>query len=383
MIMRRYDALVVGGGISGVSVAYEVAENRSVGLLDMESVLAYHTSGRSLATFLESYGGPVIRALTTGSRAAFENPPDIMMPPLLSPLGLLWLGPEGQSDQIHGLYDAVRDLVPDVRIVSGAEAEQINPALAKGYTEIGMFEPGATEIDVNAIHQGYVKGLRRRGGEIHVSARLVSAERKGSVWNAKDAAGNEYEAETIINAAGSWVDEVAGVCRAKPVGIRPLRRTVFLVASPEGVSPRGIPLTGNIENTWYFMPQGDVFACSPADETLMEPCDAKPDPLEIARALELINEATILNAQSIKRPWAGLRNFVPDRVPVVGYDETAEGFFWYAGQGGYGMQIAPALSKTGAALFDGREVPGDLTARGLRAEDLSPSRAGMTELAVH
>ena len=209
--MRRYDVLVVGGGISGVSVAYEVAENRSVGLLDMESVLAYHTSGRSLATFLESYGGPVIRALTTGSRAAFENPPDIMMPPLLSPLGLLWLGPEGQSDKIHGLYDAVHDLVPDVRIVSGAEAEQINPALAKGYTEIGMFEPGATEIDVNAIHQGYVKGLRRRGGAIHVSARLVSAERKGSIWNAKDAAGNEFEAETIINAAGSWVDEVARV----------------------------------------------------------------------------------------------------------------------------------------------------------------------------
>lgn len=381
--MQRYDVLVVGGGISGVSVAYELAADRSVGLIDMESVLAFHTSGRSLATFLESYGGPVIRALTTGSRAALENPPDIMEPPLLSPLGLLWLGPQGQSNLIHGLHDAVRDLVPDVQIVSGSEAEEINPALAKGYTEIGMFEPGATSIDVNALHQGYVKGVRRLGGEVRVSTKLVSAERKGSIWRVKDSAGNEYEAETIVNAAGSWVDEVAEICGAKPVGIRPLRRTVFLVSAPADLSLQGIPLTGNIENTWYFMPHGESFACSPADETLMEPCDAKPDPLEIARALEAINEATILNARSIKSPWAGLRNFVPDGVPVVGYDEVAEGFFWYAGQGGYGMQIAPALSKTAAALIDGRPIPEDLVARGLKAEDISASRPGMSHLAGH
>ncbi|MEI7631383.1 MAG: FAD-binding oxidoreductase [Actinomycetes bacterium] len=381
--MQRYDVLVVGGGISGVSVAYELAADRSVGLIDMESVLAFHTSGRSLATFLESYGGPVIRALTTGSRAALENPPDIMEPPLLSPLGLLWLGPQGQSNLIHGLHDAVRDLVPDVQIVSGSEAEEINPALAKGYTEIGMFEPGATSIDVNALHQGYVKGVRRLGGEVRVSTKLVSAERKGSIWRVKDSAGNEYEAETIVNAAGSWVDEVAEICGAKPVGIRPLRRTVFLVSAPADLSLQGIPLTGNIENTWYFMPQGEFFACSPADETLMEPCDAKPDPLEIARALEAINEATILKARSIKSPWAGLRNFVPDGVPVVGYDEVAEGFFWYAGQGGYGMQIAPALSKTAVALIDGLPIPEDLVARGLKAEDISASRPGMSHSAGH
>jgi len=381
--MQRYDVLVVGGGISGVSVAYELAADRSVGLIDMESVLAFHTSGRSLATFLESYGGPVIRALTTGSREALENPPDIMEPPLLSPLGLLWLGPQGQSNLIHGLHDAVRDLVPDVQIVSGSEAEEINPALAKGYTEIGMFEPGATSIDVNALHQGYVKGVRRLGGEVRVSTKLVSAERKGSIWRVKDSAGNEYEAETIVNAAGSWVDEVAEICGAKPVGIRPLRRTVFLVSAPADLSLQGIPLTGNIENTWYFMPQGEFFACSPADETLMEPCDAKPDPLEIARALEAINEATILKARSIKSPWAGLRNFVPDGVPVVGYDEVAEGFFWYAGQGGYGMQIAPALSKTAVALIDGLPIPEDLVARGLKAEDISASRPGMSHFAGH
>jgi D-arginine dehydrogenase len=381
--MRRYDVLVVGGGISGVSIAYEIAENRSVGLLDMEAALAYHTSGRSLATFLESYGGPVIRALTTGSRAAFENPPDMMDPPLLSPLGLLWLGPEGDSGRIRGLHEAVHDMVPDAYIVSPEEAQEINPALRPGYTELGMFEPGATEIDVHKLHQGYVRGLRRRSGEVHVSARVTSVERVGSVWRVTDSAGNEYQADTIVNAAGSWVDQIAELARAKPIGIRPLRRTVFLVAPPEGLSARGIPLSGNIENTWYFMPQGDLFACSPAEETLSDPCDAKPDEVEIARALDEINEATILEARHISKPWAGLRNFVPDGVPVVGYDEQAEGFFWYAAQGGYGMQIAPALSTTGAALLEGRGISDDLAARGLRAEQLSPTREGMSVSAGH
>lgn len=381
--MRRYDVLVIGGGISGVSIACEIAEHRSVGLLDMEPALAYHTSGRSLATFLESYGGPVIRALTTGSRATFENPPDIMDPPLLSPLGLLWLGPEGESELIRGLHDAVHDMVPDAYIVTPEEAEEINPALRRGYTELGMFEPGATEIDVHKLHQGYVRGLRQRSGEVHTSAGLALAQRVGSTWRMTDTAGNEYEAEVIVNAAGSWVDQVAALAGAKPIGIRPLRRTVFLVVPPEGLPARGIPLTGNIANTWYFMPLGEMFACSPAEETLSGPCDAKPDEKEIARALEEINDATILNARHIKNPWAGLRNFVPDGVPVVGYDEQAEGFFWYAGQGGYGMQIAPALSKTGAALLAGESVSNDLATRGLKAEHLSPSREGMSASQGH
>jgi D-arginine dehydrogenase len=296
---------------------------------------------------------------------------------------LLWLGPAGESELIEGLHAAVHDMVPDAHIVSPEEAEEINPAVRKGYTELGMFEPGATEIDVHKLHQGYVRGLRQQSGEVHVSARLTSARRVGSVWRVTDAAGNEYEAEILVNAAGSWVDQVAELAGARPIGIRPLRRTAFLVAPPAGISARGIPLTGNIANTWYFMPQGEMFACSPAEETLSEPCDAKPDELEIARALDEINEATILDARHVRSPWAGLRNFVPDGVPVVGFDPQVEGFFWYAGQGGYGMQIAPALSKTGAALLEGQGVSDDLAARGLAADDLAPTRESMSVAQGH
>ncbi|TAM84994.1 MAG: FAD-binding oxidoreductase [Jatrophihabitans sp.] len=380
---QRFDVLVVGGGISGVSIAYEIARTRSVALIEMEAALAYHTSGRSMATFLETYGSPAIRALTSGSRAAFEHPPDVMDGPLLSPLGMLWLAGAGEADQIRRLYDEVRPVVPDARLVTPAEAVRINPLLRPGYPELGLFEPGATEIDVHALHQGYVRGLRRRGGEVRLSARLVAAERRDGRWQVTDAAGTRYEAQVLVDAAGSWVDEVARAAGATPVGIRPLRRTAFLVAPPAGLPVRGLPLTGTVTSTWYVMPQGDLLACSPAEQTLLEPCDAKPDEVQIARALEEINAATILGARSIRSPWAGLRNFVPDGNPVVGWDPRAEGFFWYAAQGGYGMQIAPALSRTGAALLEGRDVDPDLLARGLEPADLSPAREGMSVSAEH
>jgi D-arginine dehydrogenase len=375
--VRRYDVLVVGGGISGVSIAYEIARTRSVGLVEMEPVLAYHTSGRSVATFLESYGSPAVRALTMGSRAAFENPPDVMAGPLLSPRGLLWLGAGGAGGQIRALHEAVRGLVPGARLVGPDEAQQLNPLLRPGHTELGLVEPGAAEIDVHALHQGYVRGLRRRGGTVHPSAKLVSARRAGSRWQVSDSAGESYEAAVLVNAAGSWVDEVAEAAGVRPIGIRPLRRTAFLVAPPADLPVRDLPLTCDIGDAWYAIPQGDMLACSPADQTLVEPCDAKPDELEIARALDEINAATILNARSIRSPWAGLRNFVADGNPVVGWDPRAEGFFWYAAQGGYGMQIAPALSRTGAALVEGLEPEPDLLARGLSGMDLSPARDGL------
>jgi D-arginine dehydrogenase len=267
-----------------------------------------------------------------------------------------------------------------VRLVGPDEAEQLNPALRPGYTELGLVEPDAAEIDVHALHQGYVRGLRRSGGIVHPSAKVVAARRERGAWQVTDSAGERYEAPVLVNAAGSWVDEVAEAAGVQPIGIRPLRRTAFLVAPPAGLPVRDLPLTSDVGQAWYFIPQGEMLVCSPADQTLLEPCDAKPDELEIARALEEINAATILNARSIASPWAGLRNFVADENPVVGWDARVEGFFWYAAQGGYGMQLAPALSKAGAALLDGGELDPDLLARGLTAQELSPAREGVGQL---
>lgn len=381
--MRAYDLLVVGGGMAGVSIGYEMAADRSVGLLEMEPTLAFHTTGRSAATFLESYGGPQIRALTTSSRAFLENPPDTFESKPLSPLPLLFVAPEGRGEVLRQLQAEVSVLVPDVRLVEPDEALVLNPVLRPGYLELGMLEPGAMEIDVHAVHQGYVRGLRQRKGEVHASAWVVGATHDNGVWTITDAQGQEFQAPVVVNAAGAWVDQVAMVAGAKPIGIMPLRRTIFMLAAPEGLDTSRLPLTGDIDSTYYIKPEGQQFLCSPADETLLDPCDVRPDEMEIARALDAVNSATTLNSRHVRTSWAGLRNFTADRVPVVGFDPQAEGFFWFAGQGGYGIQTAPAMARTGAALIRGEQLPEDIRARGLAAPDLAPDRPGISIPADH
>lgn len=381
--MRAYDLLVVGGGMAGVSIGYEMAADRSVGLLEMEPTLAFHTTGRSAATFLESYGGPQIRALTTSSRAFLENPPDTFESKPLSPLPLLFVAPEGRGEVLRQLQAEVSVLVPDVRLVEPDEALVLNPVLRPGYLELGMLEPGAMEIDVHAVHQGYVRGLRQRKGEVHASAWVVGATHDNGVWTITDAQGQEFQAPVVVNAAGAWVDQVAMVAGAKPIGIMPLRRTIFKLAAPEGLDTSRLPLTGDIDSTYYIKPEGQQFLCSPADETLLDPCDVRPDEMEIARALDAVNSATTLNSRHVRTSWAGLRNFTADRVPVVGFDPQAEGFFWFAGQGGYGIQTAPAMARTGAALIRGEQLPEDIRARGLAAPDLAPDRPGISIPADH
>jgi len=383
VLVRAYDLLVVGGGMAGVSIGYEMAADRSVGLLEMEPTLAFHTTGRSAATFLESYGGPQIRALTTSSRAFLENPPDTFESKPLSPLPLLFVAPEGRGEVLRQLQAEVSVLVPDVRLVEPDEALVLNPVLRPGYLELGMLEPGAMEIDVHAVHQGYVRGLRQRKGEVHASAWVVGATHDNGVWTITDAQGQEFQAPVVVNAAGAWVDQVAMVAGAKPIGIMPLRRTIFKLAAPEGLDTSRLPLTGDIDSTYYIKPEGQQFLCSPADETLLDPCDVRPDEMEIARALDAVNSATTLNSRHVRTSWAGLRNFTADRVPVVGFDPQAEGFFWFAGQGGYGIQTAPAMARTGAALIRGEQLPEDIRARGLAAPDLAPDRPGISIPADH
>ena len=383
--MKSYDVLVIGGGMAGVSIGYELAGDRSVGLVEMEPTLAYHTTGRSVATFLESYGGRVIRALTSASRDFMTEPPDGFDRPVLTPLPLVWIVPHGELADLHALHDAVIDFVPDVELLSADRATELAVVAHRDWVAGGLLEPGASEIDVAALHAGYVRGLRQRGGEIHTSAGVASMHRKDGRWHVVDRGGQSYDAAVVVNAAGSWCDQVALVAGAAPVGIHPLRRTVFTIGAPSGVEPGRMPLVADVKGTFYMKPEGPQILCSPADEVPSEPCDARADEVDIARAIDVINAATTLDIRHVRSSWAGLRNFVADRSPVVGFDDRVDGFFWYVGQGGYGIQMAPALAETGAELIRTGSLPPRLVARGLDAAALGRERlaglAGMSGLA--
>ena len=286
----------------------------------------------------------------------------------------LYIGRNGQGTEVRKLHRDVANLVPSVRLVDEDEARAMHPFIAPGYVELAMLEPGGMEIDVHAVHQGYTRGLRKHGGLIKLSTKVVDAKRQSGIWLVTDSAGNRYETKVLVNASGAWVDEIAAVAGVMPIGIRPLRRTIFMIPAPLGDLPPSLPMIADLDATFYLKPERNQFLCSPADETLQPPSDARTDTLEIARALDAINDATTLNARHVRASWAGLRNFAPDRLPVVGYDPLVDDFFWFAGQGGYGIQTAPALARFGASIIRGSVLDADILDRGLDVAALSPSR---------
>ena len=382
-VMSHYDVVVIGGGIAGVSIGFELSKTATVCLLEMESTLAFHTTGRSAATFLETYGGPEIRALTTGSRHFLENLPDFFENEVLSPRPLLQVAKHGRGPVLEQLHADVLPLVPEAQLLTPDEVAGLFPLVRPGYVERGMYEPGAMEIDVAGLHQGYVRGLRANKGEIVKQAKVVEMSRAGDTWSVTTSDGVRRSATAVINAAGAWGDVVAQLAGATPVGLMPLRRTIFMVNSPEGAGTKDLPLFGDMDQTFYVKPEGTQFLCSPADETLCPPSDVKADDLEIARAIDEINASTTINARSVTTAWAGLRSFVPDRNFVVGPDPDVPGFHWFVGQGGYGIQTAPATAVAGAALVRGEDLPHGLKARGLDVAKLAPGRQGMSVAAGH
>jgi D-arginine dehydrogenase len=374
MTETRADVIVIGGGIAGVSIAYELSKSAAVTLLEMESTLAYHTTGRSAAVYLETYGGEQVRALTTASRNFFEDPPDHFERTLMTPRPLLQFAGAGRGHVAERMHASVLPLVPDAELLDGEQCRELFPLLRPEAAERGMHEPRAMALDVAAIHQGYVGGARANDTAIVRNANVVSLEPGANVWTVTTADGEAHQAPIVVNASGAWADAVATAAGLRPVGLTPLRRTIFMVTSPLGEDSKGLPNCSDVDEAFYVNPEGAQFLCSPADETPCPPSDAKPDELEIARAIEAINSATTLGVRGIRSSWAGLRTFAPDRNLVVGEDPGASGFFWQAGQGGYGIQTAPSAARLGAALVLGQPVPNDLIARGLDATRLAPGR---------
>ena len=378
---RNFDVIVVGGGMAGISIAYELSAQNSVAVVEMESTLAFHSTGRSAASFLESYGNRTVRMLTAGSREFFEDKDAQFDTPVATPLELLMIADGSEVDGLRALHGEVSALSDGIELLDEQEARTLNPTLRPGYTQLAMIDRTAMELDVHALHQWYLRGFRKRGGEVFRSAGIVDGRRTGSSWVLHDNSGETYSAATVVNAAGAWCDQVAQALGAPPVGITPLRRTAFMVPAPApSHHDAPLPITMGASENFYFKPDGAQFLCSPADESLQTPGDARPDELEIARAIELINEASILDIRTVASSWAGLRSFVADRTPVVGADPAAEGFFWYAGQGGYGIQMAPALARLGAALATDGVIPPDLARLGVTAEMVAPGRPALTSV---
>lgn len=368
------DFLIIGGGIAGASVACELAAHGRVVLLEREAQAGYHATGRSAATFAASYGNAVIRALTAASRAFFTDPPPgFAEHPLLSPRGVVCIARVDQQAALEREYEQARATLATARYITPAEARRLVPVLRPDYVAAAMFEPESMDLDANAIHQGFLRGLRARGGRAVTGAEVVTIEPANGGWRVTTSAA-AFTAPVLVNAAGAWADVLARLAGVPPVGLVPKRRTAVTFDPLEGSAIAGWPMVTDAEEQFYFKPDAGRILASPADETPCDPCDAHPDELDIAIAIDRIEQVTTLTVRRLHSKWAGLRSFVADKTPVVGFDPAAEGFFWLAGQGGYGIQTSPTMGRLAAALATGRGMPADLVARGITEAALSPTR---------
>jgi D-arginine dehydrogenase len=368
---------VIGAGIAGASVAWELANDHEVTLIEQEAQPGLHATGRSAAVLSETSGLRPVCALARASRAFLERPPaGFSDHPITGPRGLLWVG---EADDAAALDDlaavAASGVAPTARRIDGAEARRLVSVLREhAVAGGGVYEPDARSIDVAALLQSYVAGARQRGATVLTGAPMTGATRIEPVadgWRLTVDGSAPLDVDVVVNAAGAWGDVVATMAGVAPVGLRPLRRTAFVTPVQADVA---WPMVMDIANRYYFEPeQGGVLA-SAADETLSAPCDARAEEEDIARAMDALGEATTLGARSVRHHWAGLRTFAPDRVPVLGPDVDAPTFVWLVGQGGAGIKTAPAMAACVRSTIDGSPWPETLDTLGVAAADLSPAR---------
>nr|WP_295383062.1 FAD-dependent oxidoreductase [uncultured Pseudacidovorax sp.] len=368
------DFIVVGAGIAGASVAYWLAPHGRVLLLEAESQPGYHSTGRSAALFMESYGTHQVRTLTRASRPFFDAPPaGFAEHPLLTPRGALVLGTHGDEAALEEWWDVLRTTNPHARRLDASEAHALVPVLRPEQVIGAVLEPDAADMDVHAIHQGYLRGARRQGAQLLCDAPVQRIARTDGRWQV-EAGRHRCSAPVLVNAAGAWADEVAVLAGLPGLGLQPRRRTAFTFAPPAGMAVRDWPMTIAASETWYIKPDAGVLLGSPANADPVPPHDVQPEELDVALAIDAIERMTTLHIRRPSRTWAGLRSFVPDGDLVGGFDAEAPDFFWVAAQGGYGIQTSAAMGEACAALLQGLPIPAHLAAFGLTADMLSPRR---------
>ena len=372
-----FDIAIVGAGMAGASAAYFLAPHKKVLLLEREAQPGYHATGRSAALYSETYGNAVVRALSTASRDFYYHPPEGFSPyPLVTPRGALIVGGATEHDALRRTLSEFQSLVPSVRWQPQAEILARVPVLQPESATCGVFEPDAMDMDVHAIHQGFLRGARAAGAELVCNAGVSQIARTANGWEVDTPAGR-FSAPVLVNAAGAWCDELAQLAGTATVGLVPMRRTAFICDVPSGVHAAQWPLVIDAQERFYFKPDAGALLASPANADPVAPQDVQPEELDVAIAVDRLETATTLQIRQVRRKWAGLRSFVADKTPVLGFAPDAPGFFWLAGQGGYGIQTAPAMGELAAALVRGLEVPADMAALGIHSGDLSPARAGL------
>ncbi len=369
----QYDVVVVGGGISGASVAANLSAHRSVLLVDMEAQLGYHSTGRSAALFILSYGNADVRALTRASRTfLFQPPAAFCESALVKPRSLLITaahGKEGELDQL------LANLVPGDQFERKTVAETVAlcPILKPDILSGAALSDRLADIEVHELHQGYVRALRRNGGVILTDQRVTGLHRDGGAWRIATTQ-DVVTARTVVNAAGAWAGEIACLAGAQDVGLAPLRRTVCLFEPPAGAESDSWPMVADISDQFYLKPDAGMLLLSPSDETPSVPTDAQPEELDVAIAIDRIEHATTLSVRRIAHKWAGLRSFVAGRSPVIGFDALQPGFFWQAAFGGFGIQTAPAAGSLAASLILGRPLDDALVEADVDVAAISPRR---------
>ncbi|GAB5348092.1 NAD(P)/FAD-dependent oxidoreductase [Alteriqipengyuania sp. 357] len=365
--MGDYDIAIIGAGMAGASIAAEIGGLRRTLLLEAEDMPGYHTTGRSAAFWEECYGGPELVPLSRASEAYLRNGG------FLTQRGALYIGRAQDEAKLDAFEARFADTDARIeRLPAGAAGERV-PLLQKDWHE-AIWQPHCADIDVAGLHQHYLKAAKKAGVELDTRARIQTLQRAGGGWLLRAADGREWRARTIVDAAGAWADGVAQLAGVRPLGIQPLQRTMLQLRI-EPPLPRGGPLTIDISGQFYFKPEGaGSLWFSPHDETPMPPADVAPEELAVAQGLERFEQALDARIERVERTWAGLRSFAPDRKPVIGWDARVPGFFWFAGQGGFGIQTAPAAARLGAQLFlDG---PRDEMTHALDASRFSPDRFG-------
>ncbi len=372
--MQDFDFAIIGAGIAGVSAAYHLAPKLASGarlvILEREHVPAFHTTGRSAALHSETYGNASIRAITVASGRFYRQPPQGFGDhPLLTPRGALIAGRAEQEPALRKAAAEYARLVPSVRWLDPEETLRRQPAAGGA-----IFEPEADDMDVAAIHGGFLKGARAAGGLLRLNAEVTALDRKDGRWTIRLRDGETIQAANLINASGAWADEIGALAGCAPIGLVPKRRTAFTFDAPQGLDLTHLPMVIDFDESFYFKPEVGQFLGSLADETPSPPCDAQPEEIDVATAVERIETASTLTIRRIKNKWAGLRSFVADKSLVAGYDPKIEGFFWLAGQGGYGIQTAAAAGRLATELALGKGLPADVAELGVSEVALSPVR---------